>query len=1175
MSTTLPLFWNLSSSSKKERIDASVKLISSLEQFQAQFAKDSSDTSEDESQGDDKIDPLDKYNAHDVSYSVRRLIRGLASPRESSRLGFSVALTELLSRILTFTCAQILYLIMDATKTQKSMTGQEERDVLFARLFGITAVIQSGLFIRTDPLPESASSSTSASSLQSFKDIVSELVALGEKKSWLRESAWWTILLALEALNSSGVAWKQEGLGYSIETTLGNNSQWTPEKVALTLKLQHLCPDHDWRKYTSPMFKNTDLLSTGNYHILGQILKDIDDEESNSKSSGSSWKPELNFVWDIIFDYLLPSSGSNQQTKGTFPEFFRIVVDESLFSSTSSPERKYWGFQIFQKALPRVPADDIPMIFTKNFMRTWINHSSKSDRYLHKAAKQTAIEVSNFVKERPQLGMGLIVQLTGVNGSRQFDQLTKTKTVESILSSMNADGITHYVDHLISQFNGNESVDKDDVEGLNARRSWAMDQLVALIKNSSIPKRDDWIRQILEWFVVNGFFIVQKPATQISYRGTDCILKPPLSDALRLHSRTRLLSCLSDLTNQTVTITNEDGTKTLKSSATAADGDYWIHKTVTTIGALEKEKNVTYLLEPDKEIQTLRARIKELDAHLRKVTSGSDAAQGCQLLLSGLVVHEYCTSEEDDTAAETLATCIDFVQRLFPPNKAGKKGKKKAAKVDDDNEEVLDPIDGLIDIIIGLLEKPTVYMRTIATQAFAFLTPSVKESSIDLILTQLETRDLSAGDSEDASGDEDMSEDEGDEDQSESASEQENDDEASDDDADEDVDDELRSKILEALKMNGVEPVTGDTDDEEIMMDDDQMLALDGQLAEVFKTQMQVGKSSKDVDAQREATHFKNRVLDLVDLFFKKQPSNPLVINLILPLVELIGASGTDERQLSDKTRGILRSRIAKAKDVPTAPVAQVASTVQSLHTRARKARSSDPLATLSFCSLYLAKILVAQQGVEQVLDAYRESLADFLTRKNSALNPNFFQDFIQRFPALGWRLRQDLLDSSKKAINVYRQCQAFRLIHALVSQLPTIEKSDADVVAFMTTLHEALHELINDACDDKASVNTAQMKDLFKLMLLSIRQTSRLSSSPDVEAIWASSRWAELSGKLSASAVFKSSTSIHAMCNEVVKQIKKTELTGEKEESVGGKRKRDGADASIKRKKKKKKAQR
>ena len=65
-----------------------------------------------------------------------------------------------------------------------------------------------------------------------------------------------------------------------------------------------------------------------------------------------------------------------------------IPPAESLFASTSSPERKYWGFQVFQKALPRVSAGDMPMLFTKNFMRSWINHLSNSDRYLHKAARQ-------------------------------------------------------------------------------------------------------------------------------------------------------------------------------------------------------------------------------------------------------------------------------------------------------------------------------------------------------------------------------------------------------------------------------------------------------------------------------------------------------------------------------------------------------------------------------------------------------------------------------------------------------------------------------------------------------------------------------------------------------------------------------------------------------------------
>ena len=72
--------------------------------------------------------------------------------------------------------------------------------------------------------------------------------------------------------------------------------------------------------------------------------------------------------------------------------------------------------------------------------------------------------MATLVKERPQLGMGLIVQLTGANGSPQFDKLTRTKTVETILASMSADGIIQYVDHLIAQFNNCDGVDVYVVE---------------------------------------------------------------------------------------------------------------------------------------------------------------------------------------------------------------------------------------------------------------------------------------------------------------------------------------------------------------------------------------------------------------------------------------------------------------------------------------------------------------------------------------------------------------------------------------------------------------------------------------------------------------------------------------------------------------------------------------
>ena len=171
------------------------------------------------------------------------------------------------------TAAQIVAMILDSSKTQGSMTGQEERDVLFARLFGLTAVIQSGLLVRDAPLRTSASSSTAASSLATYQDVLAQLIALGEKKSWLRESVWWTIGLAVDALARSQVSWKDEAVEATINSLFTEHKLWTPEKIALALKLQNLYPSLDWRKLLSPTFKNPDLLSTANLPTLAKILK--------------------------------------------------------------------------------------------------------------------------------------------------------------------------------------------------------------------------------------------------------------------------------------------------------------------------------------------------------------------------------------------------------------------------------------------------------------------------------------------------------------------------------------------------------------------------------------------------------------------------------------------------------------------------------------------------------------------------------------------------------------------------------------------------------------------------------------------------------------------------------------------------------------------------------------
>lgn len=140
-SNILPIFWNLASSSKDTRLNSSAELVSSLESFQQTYllgkadkeessedeedgAADEEDDEEDEDNDDDdesgiEVDEdddmdgdedqrgnakeldkrLDKENAPDVVYAVKRLIRGLGSSRDSSRLGFAVAVTEVCCRL--------------------------------------------------------------------------------------------------------------------------------------------------------------------------------------------------------------------------------------------------------------------------------------------------------------------------------------------------------------------------------------------------------------------------------------------------------------------------------------------------------------------------------------------------------------------------------------------------------------------------------------------------------------------------------------------------------------------------------------------------------------------------------------------------------------------------------------------------------------------------------------------------------------------------------------------------------------------------------------------------------------------------------------------------------------------------------------------------------------------
>jgi hypothetical protein len=138
-----------------------------------------------------------------------------------------------------------------------------------------------------------------------------------------------------------------------------------------------------------------------------------------------------------------------------------------------------------------------------------------------------AKDTQKLVEQKPKAAFPIVMALMGTNGNQQFDRLTKTNTISSILAAMNEEGIQKYRDYLLQQFAEKEDEERcatglvtcpDEkfivycfsAETLNRRRAWAIEQLSMLIRNGSIPKTEEMVQSILEFLTLHGLFTVRK-----------------------------------------------------------------------------------------------------------------------------------------------------------------------------------------------------------------------------------------------------------------------------------------------------------------------------------------------------------------------------------------------------------------------------------------------------------------------------------------------------------------------------------------------------------------------------------------------------------------------------------------------------------------------------------------
>jgi DNA polymerase phi len=229
----------------------------------------------------------------------------------------------------------------------------------------------------------------------------------------------------------------------------------------------------------------------------------------------------------------------------------------------------------------------IPDLFSRNFMRCLINQLSDSKRYLHRAAQKSLRAIHSRVEADPEIAYYAITGLLSGNGTPNFDHITKTKTIEKLLTQASNTALARILQHYEDCIQHPSTV---DLKAAESRRQLLADQLVAVLRSGKSYKSDEWTMSLLSMFARFGYFTVDPRPS------------PPLSEASQNVFRTRLLSCLAHLI-----------------SSKYQNADSWPFRALSAIRSYEQQQMMS-VIEFDDTIQVAKdSALKRLDRIRKKV----------------------------------------------------------------------------------------------------------------------------------------------------------------------------------------------------------------------------------------------------------------------------------------------------------------------------------------------------------------------------------------------------------------------------------------------------------------------------------------------------------------------------------------------------------------------------
>jgi hypothetical protein len=390
------------------------------------------------------------------------------------------------------------------------------------------------------------------------------------------------------------------------------------------------------------------------------------------------------------------------------------------------------------------------------------------------------------------------------------------------------------------------------------------------------------------------------------------------------------------------------------------------------------------------------------------------AAQGFMLLYSLTLLQAY--NGEGD--AVMMLDDLDASYKAFEMAR-----RASSKKMNKDKAPTSDGQNAFVEIVLSFSGNARTLFRRIGEEAFSIFASEISAEGLRSLTEILDTEENLEGqkelfnqddeeEAEEGDSDDDEEEDsdvemiDGEEPDSDAASESDSGDDDDDDDDEGEEDAELTqfNNMLAMTLQTSKPTVNGDAAEEtsdESDMDDDQMMALDPHLSKIFKERSKITSKKKErEDAKQNVVQFKSRVLDLLAVYMEKQYSNPLTLEILLPVLRRTRASAN--KQTADKAAKMLKSffdtRTKRKAPLPRPENVEDAwELLKGIHEEAKLGNGSKVHAdACGSASLHVAKVLVGldKDNYAGVVDVYAETQKQWFADKKSSLQPVLFTQF-------------------------------------------------------------------------------------------------------------------------------------------------------------------------------------